>query len=235
VEKNLKVGIEMTDTYIESNVKRSKALILWSALYLGASWISTVASFMNSDSTEFKASDLLSLSLFPTTICALIYTFTWVRSLIVTARYIQPAGIGYRQGWAFWSWLTPFACFWIPRRLITRPFECFTWFTGRSNFLSTNIWWGNWIISLVISNLSLRAVFNAPELVPGLDLVSTIFLTIAFPQWKRIIESVTSAQSAAMEKLMNKHESNTSQDFHVFPECGTALLMDQERWEPKND
>ena len=225
----------MADAYIDPNVKRSKTLILWSALYLGACWISTAASFLNPDAAEFKATDLLSLFLIPTTICALIYTFRWVRSLIVTARFIQPAGIGYRQGWAFWSWLTPFACFWIPRRLITRPFECFAWFTGRSNFLSTNMWWGNWIASLVISNFSFRAVFNAPEAVPGLDLLSTIFLTIAFPQWKKIVETVTSAQSDAMQKIMNEHQKTTAQDSHVFLECGTALLMDQERWEPKND
>ena len=80
VKKNLKVGIEMADAYIDPNVKRSKTLILWSALYLGACWISTAASFLNPDAAEFKATDLLSLFLIPTTICALIYTFRWVRS-----------------------------------------------------------------------------------------------------------------------------------------------------------
>jgi len=198
----------MISAYVEPNVKRSKNLILWSALYLGACWLSTLASFMNPSTTEFKATDIFSYLLFPATIGAFIFTFQWVRSLMITARFIQPAGIGYRQGWAFWSWFTPFACFWIPRRLITRPFECFTWFIGRSSLLSTNLWWGSWVASLVISNLSLRAFFMAPELVAGLDLISTILVTIAFPQWKTIIENVTDAQTVAGERIMSQQQSN---------------------------
>ena len=198
----------MSTVYVEPNVKRSKTLILWSALYLGALWIGALAGFVNPDATNFTIADLIiALFLLPM-ICAFIFCVQWVRSLIITARYIQPNGIGYRQGWAFWSWLTPIVSFWIPRRLITRPFDCFAWFNGSSNSLQTNLWWGFFVGSQVVSNVSISAAFALPGLVEVLDLISTILLTIAFPQWKKIVETVTAAQEAAVERMMNQQQSN---------------------------
>jgi hypothetical protein len=199
--------------YVEPNIKRGKTLILWSALYLGASWLSTMASFINPGADRFMITDLLTILILPSVICAFIFCFLWVRSLIITARYIQPVGIGYRQGWAFWSWLTPIASYWIPRRLITRPFECFAWFTGKSNSLQTNLWWGFFLGSQIVSYFSIRAALTPTGLylVAVLDLVSTVLLTIAFPQWKKIVETVTAAQGAAVERIMNQQQSSGTQ------------------------
>jgi hypothetical protein len=210
VASSLGLAVSVSNIYIEPNVKRARTLILWSALHLGASWLGTMASFINPDPNKFMITDLLTILILPSVICAFIFCSQWVRSLIVTARYIQPAGIGYRQGWAFWSWLTPIASFWIPRRLITRPFECFAWFVGRPNSLQTNLWWIFFVASQIISSFSVCAALATPglELVAVLDLISTILLTIAFPQWKKIVETVTAAQDKAVEKIMTQQQSN---------------------------
>jgi hypothetical protein len=197
---------------VEPNVKRSKNLITWSCIYLATSWLVVVSGFLNSDPNKFVITDLLVIVLIPVSIVTFVVNFRWVRSLIITARQIQPEGIGYRQGWAFWSWVTPIAAFFIPRRLITRPFESFAGFTGRSNILATNLWWGFFIASGVMDNLSFRAGLGTSELVPFFDLLSAIFLTIAFPQWKVIIETVTSAQAASVEQLLSSHLSSNPQE-----------------------
>jgi len=200
--------VSVSNLYLEPSVNRSKTLMLWSALYLGACWLGSIAGFINPDATSFMITDLLLFLVIPSALCAFIFSVLWVRSLILTAKYIQPNGIGYRQGWAFWSWLTPVAGLWIPRRLITRPFECFVWFIGGPNSLRTNLWWGFFLGSQVISYVSISAALAMPELVEVLDLISTIFLTIAFPQWKKIVETVNAAQAAAVERIMNQQQSN---------------------------
>lgn len=184
--------------------------MLWSALYLGACWLGSIAGFINPDATSFMITDLLLFLVIPSALCAFIFSVLWVRSLILTAKYIQPNGIGYRQGWAFWSWLTPIAFFWIPRRLITRSFDCFASFIGRPNSLQTNVWWGFFLGSIVVGNFSVRAAFTMPELVAVLDLISTILLTIAFPQWRRVVETVTATQALAVEQSMSQQQSNGS-------------------------
>lgn len=63
-----------------------------------------------------------------------------------------------------------------------------------------------------MDNLSFRAGLSAPEVVPFFDLLSAIFLTIAFPQWKVIIETVTSAQAASVEQLSSSHLSSSPQE-----------------------
>jgi hypothetical protein len=204
------MGNKMMSTYVEPNVKRSKNVILWSALYLGASWLSSIASFINMDANKFMITDLLTILIIPTLIGAFVFNFQWVRSLMITARHIHPTGIGYRQGWAFWSWVTPIAFFWIPRRLITRSFDCFASFIGRPNSLQTNVWWGFFLGSIVVGNFSVRAAFTMPELVAVLDLISTILLTIAFPQWRRVVETVTATQALAVEQSMSQQQSNGS-------------------------
>jgi hypothetical protein len=196
----------------EPNVKRSKNLITWGGIYLASSWLVVVSGFMNSDPDKFVIADLLIIVFIPVLIITFVVNFRWVRSLMITARQIQPEGIGYRQGWAFWSWVTPFAAFFIPRRLIMRSFDCFAGFTGRSNILATNLWWGFFIASGVMDNLSFRAGLSAPEAVPYFDLLSAIFLTIAFPQWKVIIETVTSAQTASVEQLISSQLSSNPQE-----------------------
>jgi hypothetical protein len=201
----------MSYLYVEPNVKRSKNLITWSGIYLATCWLIVVTGFINSDPNVFVITDLFVILAIPVFITTFIINFLWVRSLIISARQIQPAGIGYRQGWAFWSWVTPIASFWIPRRLITRPFECFAWFTGRSNILVTNMWWGFFVASLVMDNFSFRAGINFPEAVPFFDLLGAIFLTIAFPQWKTIIETVTSAQAASMERMISQQQNTNPQ------------------------
>ena len=198
----------MLNMYVEPNIKRGKTLILWSALYLGASWLSVIAGLINPGMPELMITDILTIFLIPAGLCALIFVSLWVRSLVITARYIQPAGIGYRQGWAFWSWVTPIASLWIPRRLIMRSFECFAWFTGRSNFLPTNLWWGLFVATQVADTFSFRASLSFPEVAIIFDFISAIILTIAFPQWKKIVETVTAAQGAAVERIVNQQANS---------------------------
>jgi hypothetical protein len=200
--------VNMSTMHVEPNIKRGKTLILWSALYLGASWLSVIAGLINPGMPVLMITDILTIFIIPAGICVLIFLSLWVRSLIITARYIQPAGIGYRQGWAFWSWFTPIACFWIPRRLITRPFDCFAWFTGRSNFLPTNLWWGLFVASQAVGYFSIRVSINFPEVANIFDIISAIILTIAFPQWKKIVEAVTAAQGAAVERITSQQTNS---------------------------
>ena len=71
---------------------------------------------------------------------------------------------------------------------------------------------GFFIASGVMDNLSFRAGLGTSELVPFFDLLSAIFLTIAFPQWKVIIETVTSAQAASLEQLSSSHLGSSPQE-----------------------
>ena len=197
---------------IQQNVKRSKNLITWGGIYLATCWLIVFSGYVNSDPDKFVMTDLFGLLFIPAAITAFVLNFLWVRSLMITSRQIQPEGIGYRQGWAFWSWVTPFASLFIPRRLITRSFESFAGFTGKSNFLVTNLWWGFFIASSVMDNLSFRAAISEPDIVPFFDLLSAIFLTIAFPQWKKVVETVTSAQGDVVEQFNSSQQESNPQE-----------------------
>lgn len=185
------------------NEKRGKSVITWSAIYLATSWLSIVSLLLNPNSDVLKISDLLVIPLFVAMPTAFILTWRWLRSLVISAKLIDPSAIGYRNGWAFWGWVTPIASWWIPRRLLDRSHGLFTNYSGVENTLRLGVWWGLFVAAGIIDNLSLRASLagNADGVVVYLDIISAILLTIAFPKWKRVVQTVSDSQRKAISKF----------------------------------
>jgi hypothetical protein len=187
-----------------SNQKRGKSVITWSAIYLIASWLSITADLLNPNSDTLKISDLLYLPIIPAIIVTFFLTWRWLRSVVISAKLIDSDAIGYRQGWAFWGWVTPIALFWIPRRLVERSQQVFTSYLGQEYTLKLTAWWGLFIANTIISNLSLRAYLSGAEGLVYVDIVNAIILTIAFPKWKLIVETVSNTQQNVISKAQTE-------------------------------
>ena len=183
------------------NENRAKNVITWSAIYLVTSWLIVLAEILNPNSDDFKITDLLYLFAVPAIITSIIFTWHWLRSVVISAQSIDPVGIGYRQGWAFWGWVTPLACWWVPRRLVDRSQGVFTSYLGEVNSLQLGVWWGFWVASGIVDTQSLRASIAESEGAVYLSILSAILLTIAFPKWKLIVETVSKNQSNVLAKV----------------------------------
>ena len=184
--------------------KRAKNVITWSGIYLVTSWLSVVGELLNPDSSTTKISDLLYLPVVPALIIAFVITWRWLRSLMITAYSIDSTAIGYRQGWAFWGWITPIASWWIPRRLLDGSHAVFTSYAGLENTLRLGSWWGLFVASSIIDNLSFRASFSGNNSVVVLNIVSEILMTIAFPKWKVIVQTVSNSQHRAIARMQTE-------------------------------
>ena len=183
------------------NENRAKNVITWSAIYLVASWLSVLAEILNPNSDDLKITDLLYFFAVPAIITSIVFTWHWLRSVVISAQSIDPKGIGYRQGWAFWGWVTPLAAWWIPRRLVDRSQTVFTTYLGEVNSLHLGVWWGFWVASGIVDTQSLRASIAESEGAVYLSILSAILLTIAFPKWKLIVETVSKNQSNVLAKV----------------------------------
>jgi hypothetical protein len=186
------------------NGKRSKNVITWSAIFLVTTWLSITADILNPDADIFKITDLLYFPVVPALIAAFVLTWRWLRSIVISAKLIDSSAIGYRQGWAFWGWVTPFASFWIPRRLVEGSQRVFTTYLGEEYTLRLSAWWGLFIANSIIANLSFRAYIAGAEGLVYVDIVNAIILTIAFPKWKLIVETVTNTQQNVISKAQTE-------------------------------
>ncbi len=186
------------------NEKRAKKVITWSTIYLVTSWFSVLAEILNPNSDDFKITDLLYFFVVPAIIISIVFTWHWLRSVVISAQSIDPNGIGYRQGWAFWGWVTPLACWWIPRRLVDRSQKVFTSYLGEVNSLQLGVWWGFWVASGIVDTFNFRASMAESEGAVYLSILSAILLTIAFPKWKFIVETVSKNQRNVLTKAQTE-------------------------------
>jgi hypothetical protein len=187
-----------------TNEKRGKSVITWSAIFLVTTWLSIMADILNPNADIFKITDLLYFPVVPALITTYILTWRWLRSVVISAKLIDPVEIGYRQGWAFWGWVTPIAFLWIPRRLVERSQKVFTSYLGEEYTLRLGGWWGLFVATIIIDNLSFRAYIAGAEGLVYVDIVSAIILTIAFPKWKLIVETVTNTQQNVISKAQTE-------------------------------
>lgn len=186
------------------NENKAKKVITWSAIYLVTSWLSVLAEILNPNSDDFKITDLLYFLVVPAMITSIIFTWHWLRSVVISAQSIDPAGIGYRQGWAFWGWVTPLAAYWVPRRLVDRSQTVFTSKLGQVNSLQLRVWWGCWVASEIVDTLNFRASMAESKGAVYLSILSAILLTIAFPKWKLIVETVSKNQRNVLSKVQTE-------------------------------
>ena len=183
------------------NENRAKKVITWSAIYLVASWLSVLAEILNPNSDDLKITDLLYFFAVPAIIISIVLTWHWLRSVVISAQSIDPKGIGYRQGWAFWGWVTPLAAWWVPRTLVDRSQKVFTSYLGEVNSLQVGVWWGFWVASGIVDTLNVGATMAESENAVYLSILSAILLTIAFPKWKSIVETVSQNQRNVLAKV----------------------------------
>lgn len=179
---------------------RAKTLQMLSGLYLASGWLGLVGDFLTQDGSASFIAILFYLFTIPVGIASLIFVSQWVKSLMETSRLIQPEGFGYRQGWAFWAWVTPVMSFWVPKRLVDNTYFIFRDYIGGEKTLNTSKWWGYFIANSLVGLISVRSdgsfLFNA-----FFSIISNVFLTMAYPLWKAVITDVTAAQVEALEKL----------------------------------
>jgi hypothetical protein len=187
-----------------TNEKRGKSVITWSAIFLVTTWLSIMADILNPNADTFKITDLLYFPEVPALITTYILTWRWLRSVVISAKLIDSDAIGYRQGWAFWGWVTPIAFLWIPRRLVERSQQVFTSYLGQEYTLKLTAWWGLFVATIIIDNFSFRASFTGAEGLVYVDIVSAILFTIAFPKWKLIVETVSNTQQNVISKAQTE-------------------------------
>lgn len=190
--------------------KRAHRLINFSLLYLLSTWIVAIVVFFDVDrgtvggelaSTEITWVILVQAALFPFFIAIIVFGTLWLRGLILTSRSIQPEGFGYRQGWAFWGWVTPLAQWWIPKRLIDNTTAIFDEFVGNNVLRNTSRWWTLWVLSSVISLIAGPMGYISQDLVNIFGVASVAVMTLSFPLWRDVIEESTAAQREAITKL----------------------------------
>jgi hypothetical protein len=187
-----------------TNEKRGKSVITWSAIFLVTIWLGILGEILNPNSETLKITDLLYLLYVPAVITTYILTWRWLRSIVISAKLIDSDEIGYRQGWAFWGWVTPIAFFWIPRRLVERSQRVFTSYLGEEYTLRLGGWWGLFIATTIIDNLSFRASLTGAEGLVYVNIISAILFTIAFPKWKLIVETVSNTQQNVISKAQTE-------------------------------
>lgn len=191
--------LEMLFHSAEFEAKRSKRVILWSGIYLAASWFNALFTTNPTDPEKIRTSDLLGLISTPFMIAASIIVWLWVRSLIITSRVIQPEGFGYRQGWAFWGWVAPVFSWWVPKRLIDNTYLIFSEFSNRAQNQSTKRWWTFFVLQSVIQTFGF--VGGSSSIYRGISIASAILLTLAYKPWIRVVEETSLAHQAALKKL----------------------------------
>ena len=186
----------------EIEEKRSKKVILWSGLYLLGSFISLQRiSISGTDFTEFHPIDVLVYFSVAVSIPNCFFLWEWVKSLIITSRSIQPEGFGYRDGWAFWGWITPVFSWWVPKRLIDNTSLIFAIYTGRDRLISTTKWWAIFVSSSIIGILGFNIGSQQNAFGTIASIISTVLLALAFPLWKKVVEETSLAHQAALVKL----------------------------------
>ena len=67
--------------------------------------------------------------------------------------------------------------------------------------MQLGVWWGFWGASGIVDTQSLRASIAESEGAVYLSILSAILLTIAFPKWKLIVETVSKNQSNVLAKV----------------------------------
>lgn len=134
-----------------------------------------------------------------------LIAWRWLRTVYIAAARIQPGGIGYRQGWTFWGWVTPVVFLWIPKRIIESCFRIFLQFSRKQGDLDTGFWWGTWIGSNLLGwfSFTLSAV--------GEDGASTVFgvidsvlLTLSLPGWLKVVEKLSKAHDECIAGQISK-------------------------------
>lgn len=195
---------------IDNADKNARRLVNFSLLYLLATWVVAITSFFDVprgkfgeavNSTEITWVTMVQTAAFPIGIALLVFGTIWVKGLIVTSRFIQPEGFGYRQGWSFWGWVTPIAQLWIPKRLIDYTTAIFDEFVGVTAERKTRNWWTLWILVFGCNFLGSLSGFISEDLTNLFGVLGAAVMTLAFPLWRTVVENTTASQQEAIKKL----------------------------------
>ncbi len=186
---------------IDGAEKNARHLINFSLLFLLSSWAVALVAFVDVPENELSWVALVQLASLPINIALLVYGTIWVKGLMVTSRFIQPEGFGYRQGWSFWGWITPIAQWWIPKRLVDYTTAIFDEFVVNSPLRKTAQWWALWVSISVLDLIGALIGLFDRDTSNAIGILSVIALTYSFPIWRTVVENATESQSSAIKKL----------------------------------
>jgi hypothetical protein len=179
---------------------RAKTLQTLSTVFLLSNWLGLTADFLTQDGNSSFIAIVFYIVAIPVGVTSLIYVSQWTKSLMETSRQIQPEGFGYRQGWSFWAWVTPVMSFWVPKRLVDNTYLIFRTYVGAERTLNTSKWWTYFVANALVGLIAFPGE-GAFAINFFFALISTLFLTAAYPLWKQVVTEVTAAQVEALEKL----------------------------------
>jgi amino acid permease len=174
------------------NKSFSERLRIFSLLYLISVWLFAFAGLLNT-SNIFRLTDILYLPYLLMIIPVFVITWQWTRNLYSYAENLHGKYLGIKKGWSFWGWITPIACFWIPKKLINKSQEVLIEKANLKVKLTTESWWNIYLITLILDSISARFSF-APtsqtntNLLVLFDIASAITLSIAYPKWMKVID-----------------------------------------------
>jgi hypothetical protein len=179
---------------------RAKTLQTLSTVFLLSNWLGLAADFLTQDGNSSFVAIIFYIVAIPVGVTSLIYVSQWTKSLMETSRQIQPEGFGYRQGWSFWAWVTPVMSFWVPKRLVDNTYFIFRTYVGAERTLNTSKWWTYFVANALVGLIAFPGE-GSFAINFFFALVSTLFLTAAYPLWNQVVTEVTAAQVEALEKL----------------------------------
>ena len=186
---------------MESLAKRVPAIRVSSVLLAIASWAASASyiylAAVPEEEMGFVAAIFSVVGLIFYLVMAVtagLIAWRWLRTAYIAAARIQPGGIGYRQGWTFWGWLTPVVSLWFPKKIIEACFGIFLQFSKKQGGMDTGFWWGTWIGANIVSWVSFRLSAVGEEGVATVfDVISSVLLTLSLPGWLKVVEQLSKA------------------------------------------
>jgi hypothetical protein len=145
----------------------------------------------------------------PWSLAAYISVLVWLHAAVTRVRSVKRS-VGASPGWAVGSWFVPFANFYVPFRTVRelwRKSHTPVAFRVPGYF---GLWWAAWLVSSIAGGVSgrltMRDAFDEgadipPNLIFGLDYVSSTAHVVAGCLLLRIVREVTVAQERLFDAV----------------------------------
>ena len=178
------------------------AVVVLSSVYLAVQLVSAALSFeaaeayaAASDPNEvYTAYDALGILLGLVALAVFIVGCLWLNECRKFAVALNPTYHHARStAWVWLGWVVPVVALWFPYQVVRD--------LRRSTIREASgigLWWGAWIAASFVGNQTTLVTlgYRDPSMLPGIEVITTVALAIAFIGWLRIVRELTAAQRA---------------------------------------
>lgn len=160
--------------------------------------------------TAYDAFGLLGILILP----AWILASMWLSRARSNAALLEPTAVRRSPAWAWLGWWVPVVSLWFPKQIVDDSWRitsraCPGGGSPRSRYRPTGLWWGLWLVYVLLGNgagqLQVNALFR-PEttsgqldtqqgVVPVLQVVIAVAGVAAYAAWFPIVRGLSRAQA----------------------------------------